>query len=470
MNENESNVKEHLSVMVFPFRIINENKQNDAFDFKDSKIENVSLESIKELLNKLNKLQINSDNIVDQKHHNFIKNYISDASAKNDSAFLQVFSINQTHFAKKNEDINYNVNKHKLFVDAIGHVEFTNMCYVVLNEFAQLGYFIFGLKIESNDDASLEKLSTSKFFRYFTENSNNEKNSFQYSMKVYDKKDDNRTIISKISIQKIIESYFGDLLLHLKFLYRKPINLHLFGNKYTREFGDRNSEQFLFNLLRMPASEDYISTEANTVNMNFIQRTTDGIIFCALNEGASVFDNSISNTLSLFKKYFPSFILALNQREIMIRTNSEISILNIKDFESGINESVIERLKNLKKNINIFQLKQVIYSISFYNEISLFYGELQKNFSIELLLKDNKQSVMEIHALVENEIQEKLIKLEKNRSDRFNWIIGLLTIIQCASAIAAIFGYNRISSILLFVSFIPILMFVLNKITKKYKD
>ena len=58
MNENESNVKEHLSVMVFPFRIINENKQNDAFDFKDSKIENVSLESIKELLNKLNKLQI----------------------------------------------------------------------------------------------------------------------------------------------------------------------------------------------------------------------------------------------------------------------------------------------------------------------------------------------------------------------------------------------------------------------------
>jgi hypothetical protein len=189
-----------------------------------------------------------------------------------------------------------------------------------------------------------------------------------------------------------------------------------------------------------------------------------------MNEGACVFDCYLTGGLDLFKKYFPSFILAINQREIMIRTNNEISLLNIRDFEFGINDSVIERLKKLKKKINIFQLKQVIYSISFYNEISLFYNNLQNNFNIELLLKDNKQSVMEIHTLLESESQESLIKLEKNRSDRFNWIITLLTIIQCASAIAAIFGYNRISSILLFVSFIPVLMYVLNKITKKYKD
>jgi hypothetical protein len=470
MKENENNIKEHLSVMVFPFRIINEKMDNDAFDFKDSKIENVSEVSIKGFTDKLNKIETVSDNIVDPKHHNFIKNYIADANAKNDSAFLQVFSINQTHFAKKNENINYNLNKHKLFVEGIGDVEFANMCYVVLNEFAQLGYFIFGLKIESNEDASLEKLSNSKFFRYYTDDTNNEKNNFQYSINVYDKNDESRDVISRFSIQKIIESYFGGLLSHLKFLYRKPINFHLFGKNYLSEFDGSTYEQFLFNLLRMPANGDYIATEANSVNKDFIQSTIDGIIFCALNEGASVFDNSINNPLSLFKKYFPSFILALNQREIMIRTNSEISILNISDFESGINDSVIERLKKLKKNINIFQLKQVIYSISFYNEISLFYSELQKNFSIELLLKDNKQSVMEIHSLLENESQETSMKLEKNRSDRFNWIIGFLTIIQCASAIAAIFGYNRISSILLFVSFIPILMYVLNKITKKYKD
>jgi hypothetical protein len=470
MKENNSNIKQNLSVMVFPFRIINENKDNDAFDFIDSKIENVSEVSIETLKSKLDNLKIVSDNIVDQKHHNFIKNYIADATVKNDSAFLRVYKLEKPYFAKKNEFIKYNADQHKLYINDIGDVEFANMCYIILNKYAQIGYFIFGLQIQSDEKMSLEALSKSKFFRYYTEESNNEKNNYQYSLRVYEKKDENKNIVSYLSIQKIIKTYFGDLLSHIKFLYRKPINLHLFGKTYTQVFASDSSGQLLFNLLRMPANDEYLSDDLVIPDTDFIQKTNDGILFCGMNEGACVFDCYLTGGLDLFKKYFPSFILAINQREIMIRTNNEISLLNIRDFEFGINDSVIERLKKLKKKINIFQLKQVIYSISFYNEISLFYNNLQNNFNIELLLKDNKQSVMEIHTLLESESQESLIKLEKNRSDRFNWIITLLTIIQCASAIAAIFGYNRISSILLFVSFIPVLMYVLNKITNKYKD
>ena len=440
MKETESNIKEHLSVMVFPFRIINENKENDAFDFKDSKIENVSEISIESLKRKLENLKILPDNIVDHKHHNFIKNYIADSTINNDSAFLQVYKLKKDFFAK-NELTKYNTNQHKLFINDIGDVEFADMCYVVLNKYAQIGYFIFGLHIQSNEKFTLEDLSTSKFFRYYTEDFNNEKNNYQYSLRVYEKKDENKNVVSYISIQKIIKSYFGDLLCHVKFLYRKPINLHLFGKTYAQDFASESSGQLLFNLLRMPANDEYLSDDSVIPDTDFIQKTNDGIKFCGLNEGACVYDYSLGRVLNLFKKYFPSFILAINQREIMIKTNNEISLLNIKDFESGIDKSVIEKLKKLKKNINIFQLKQVLYSISFYNEISLFYKELQKSFCIDLLLIDNKQSVMEIHSLLENELQEK-----------FNLKIAILTIIQSASAIAAILEYNRLSTILIFIS------------------
>jgi hypothetical protein len=215
----------------------------------------------------------------------------------------------------------------------------------------------------------------------------------------------------------------------------------LFGKTYTQDFASESSGQLLFNLLRMPANDEYLIDDLVIPDTDFIQKTSDGIIFCGMNEGACVYDYSLGGVLNLFKKYFPSFILAINQREIMIKTNNEISLLNIKDFESGIDKSVIEKLKKLKKNINIFQLKQVLYSISFYNEISLFYKELQKSFCIDLLLIDNKQSVMEIHSLLENELQEK-----------FNLKIAILTIIQSASAIAAILEYNRLSTILIFIS------------------
>ncbi len=142
---------------------------------------------------------------------------------------------------------------------------------------------------------------------------------------------------------------------------------------------------------------------------------------------------------ALFNKYFTSFILVLNQREVMIKFNEELSNFTYKElsdakaYEVKGNDKVIKDIKDLKDKIGFFKFKQVIHSVSFYDDLSTFYKQLYSAFDIKLLLEDNESSVNEIHNVlvhVENNIKEKARKVTEIKksiqSFKLNMFIGAI--------------------------------------------
>ena len=408
MEKENNSQHEHLSVIVLPFNIQNPKKNNNAFDFENC-FELAKQKSIDDFIILLNKIDQKTDNIVDKKHHNFIVKHLSDLKNENETPFLKIIALNQNYFSKKNEILNYNpnVNNLKLFDSSFG-INFSKRSYIILNDFAQIGYFVFGLEMNSLDKNISKSLSELDFFRYFSKDGNG-KLSSKHKMSVIDKEGNT---ISEICFQDIIEAYFGELIPFIKFQYQKPICLHLFGQQANIE--NEKLDNCFYNLLRIPAKTQKKFNEKK-LNENFLIYPNSESVFGVLNEGSAVFDTSLKGHSELFKKYFPSFILSLNQRELMIQLNRSISSVSSKKLESF---DEIEKLEKLKTRTNIYQLKQVFYSISFYDEINEFYHKLLKVFNIEILLKDNKDCINEIVFLIDNKRHKDDIALrEKEEKD-----------------------------------------------------
>ena len=173
------------------------------------------------------------------------------------------------------------------------------------------------------------------------------------------------------------------------------------------------------------------------------------IVFCTMNEGAIVIDTSGANvdTNTLVNKYFPAFILALNQREVMIKTAKDVSQIAYKNLNAE-DSMTLKKLTELRKTLNLIQLKQVFYNISIYNETELFFTELQKKFSIDVLLNDNKGSIEAIHSLLESERiskEEEANKLledaQKKRDNNLGLILSLVGLFGAASAVIDLYNF-----------------------------
>jgi hypothetical protein len=194
----------------------------------------------------------------------------------------------------------------------------------------------------------------------------------------------------------------------------------------------------MYKILRIPPREIMEDLQV----FDFLEKSNNKFLIGTSNEGAVIIDEFIL-TKELFNKYFPSFIFSLNQREIMIQLNKSISCFNSNELDSD-DHKVFDRLEKLKKKVSIYQLKQVFYSISSYDEINLFYSKLIKTFNIELLTKDNNECISEIHNLIEikrNKLEE---SREKLNSSRLNLILLLLTIAQVWSGINDAFKENDV--------------------------
>ena len=168
-----------------------------------------------------------------------------------------------------------------------------------------------------------------------------------------------------------------------------------------------------------------------------------------MNEGAIVIDTSGANvdTNTLVNKYFPAFILALNQREVMIKTAKDVSQIAYKNLNAE-DSMTLKKLTELRKTLNLIQLKQVFYNISIYNETELFFTELQKKFSIDVLLNDNKGSIEAIHSLLESERiskEEEANKLledaQKKRDNNLGLILSLVGLFGAASAVIDFYNF-----------------------------
>lgn len=223
--------------------------------------------------------------------------------------------------------------------------------------------------------------------------------------------------------------------------------LHLFSQASKDVLSHDELINTFYNALRIPTlnkEKEVIKLEdSNSVKPKLAQLhyPDQSIVFCTMNEGAIVIDTSGSvDTNALVNKYFPAFILALNQREVMLKTAKEVSQIAYKNLNSE-DSITLKKLTELRKKLNLIQLKQVFYNISIYNETESFFTELQKKFSVDVLLNDNNGSIEAIHSLLESERIKNEEEAQKKRDNNLALILGLVGLFGAASAVIDVYNF-----------------------------
>jgi hypothetical protein len=411
------------TTVVLPFNI-NFQVNSTAINLKSNKFfRNKIFVKLKNYLLEISK--DNHRNFIDTaKYHDYISNYLG---PNNDVSFLETFIINSTKIKSKlknelplnriinNADLSIGENELKVNGESI----LVNLLdpIIILNKVINLGYVVFRFSYfverdntvleESFNLEVIKKLSENPFFRYFKEN--NDKYLVNF------KQGDLNFSFNLDEINKLIfDTFYNDIDFYLK----KPV-LFYFG---SIPFSQIPNDQF-YKLLRIPPIKEDIG-----LNIEDRSKIIEERIKCInMDEGSIVLDytKSQDGIKGVFNKYFPAFILALNQREVMMKVTRIISTLNSSDIERN-RSRISEKLGSIRKLIHILQLKQIFYNLSNYNEISVYYKRLQESFNLERLLMDNKESIESIHGLIESENTLK----DKNRDINIGLFIFVITMME----------------------------------------
>ena len=236
-----------------------------------------------------------------------------------------------------------------------------------------------------------------------------------------------REEIKQTSIDEIVKNNYSEIYNLIFFNHVKPTVVHLIKESRVIEKDDKTVSKLIYKALRIPNKSDkYPSVLKEQINYSEIvklQSPDQSICFATMNEGALIIDNTIDLN-ALYNKYLPAFVLALNQREFLLK---------VIRLVTSVDTSKIEELKDLKKFITEIYLKQISFTVSVYNEIDIFFTELQKKFDIEILMNDNKESINEIHQLIEELDNERKAAEEKEKATKLNFLIIGLTVIQVIS-------------------------------------
>ena len=228
------------------------------------------------------------------------------------------------------------------------------------------------------------------------------------------------------SIADIVKNNYLEIYNLIFFNHVKPTVVHLIKESEVIEKDDETVSKLIYKALRIPNKSEYPSVLKEQINYSEIvklQSPDQSICFATMNEGALIIDNTIL-LAELGNKYLPAFVLALNQREFLLK---------VIRLVTSVDTSKIEELKDLKKFITEIYLKQISFTVSVYNEIDIFFTELQKKFDIEILMNDNKESINEIHQLIEELDNERKAAEEKEKATKLNFLIIGLTVIQVIS-------------------------------------
>jgi len=241
------------------------------------------------------------------------------------------------------------------------------------------------------------------------------KNELGYILESWnDSNHEQKTEISSFNLIKLFEKgFYKQLFPYFTINSEKPVVLHLFYDKTNIQFSSEKLETYMFRTIRIKPKSSPIIFKEKSDNTEF-----DDIFQYALMDGAVVIDTTKNlSSDGIFNKYFPAFILVLNQREVMLKHNDRLSQFSYEDLSEAKENSlsdenvVVSKIKELKSEVAFFKFKQLIYSVSFYDEIDKFYKLLSVAFDINILLRDNEESIKEIHDV--------LVQIEKNNEERF---------------------------------------------------
>lgn len=451
------------SIVILPFQMVVENSVSNAFENQESSLnlDDDSKAVFDSFTNKLKNLPFKGDKIVDtSKYLDFISNYLSQENDENNNSFLKTFTIDLGKLYGVNESkqkITFasQFQNHKLFLgESDLELKFDKIT-IVLNEIAKLGYLIFKIDYIVDNETTLKSLSEIDFYRYYKPNEilNKNKLNIKYAIKTSKEKKDkdgNLNIdVNYIPLFEIINTYFSFLNTNAYFMYAKPIMLHLFSKNENNITSESELIGICYKVLRIPPKHVEFETKLKEQQQIKLQYPDNNIAYCTMSEGSVVIDSTTENgtTNILLNKYLLAFLLALNQREVMLKTAKDISQIANENLNSNDKKTFLI-LGQLRKKLNLIQLKQIFYNISLNNEIGLFFIDLQKKFSIDILLKDNNGSIEAIHSLLESErlkneaVENKLEEeAQKKRDNNLAFILGLVGLFGAASAVIDVYNF-----------------------------
>jgi hypothetical protein len=199
---------------------------------------------------------------------------------------------------------------------------------------------------------------------------------------------------------------------------------------------DEFMDKRVYRLLRIP------NKESPTLNPSpkFEAIVPDeNIRFYCLQEGAFVFEGEAMGHASertsykkyavLDNKYFPAFLMALNQRYLFHYFHGLANRLQVRNKSPEKLDP--KHLRRLKGALVKAEFYQVFTAISHYNELETFFESLQDKFKIKELRSEFLESITSLQRIVE--LSE--AKDEKKQETILNFLLAFLSITQVWPAI-----------------------------------
>lgn len=285
------------------------------------------------------------------------------------------------------------------------------------NPDAGLGYFCIPFHWQATDpEALLDALAATSFFRF----TKGKKNVFFPQEEGFE----------AMSVVDMLEGLFPDLLKtstgsnnqaeskipSLKIISNKPSLLHILHWKAGIDMQHRHRQAY--QVLRVAKRQEMgaENTPLDQSNTDFISSILldNSIGIYLMNEGALALDTN-EEVPALWNKYFPTFLLAINQRQLLIHliarimeSNIKVPILSKGDLKTDHKQDKLQQMHEAERTIEHLhttiiqlQLKQIFYTVAHTDELNLLLLRLQERFRISELLQDIKESVGELHQILE---------------------------------------------------------------------
>ena len=301
---------------------------------------------------------------------------------------------------------------------------------ILVNSTAGIGFFIFGFECSSTSDNPIaEELAKADFFRNIGWRRNQKLSGGQIQKHSWIFDSDEKT---GFTMYATLQCYLSDFSDCIRFYQDRPTVFYSFTSKRVGSKSNNELCELAYEIIRIPDRNAGRFEHALTEPQ--IHRVGRNVAFTALNEGALVIEtiNESSSVKVVANKYFPAFILALNQREILLGTMKNIVLLETQALNKA-QDDFFNKMERLRNSLLILQLKQIFYSVSNLHEVELFFNQLQKSFAVEKMLMENEQCIREMYNLLEVKRNKELERIEnenaekdERRSNIINTILGAI--------------------------------------------
>ena len=332
----------------------------------------------------------------------------------------------------------------------------------VVNSLSGIGFFICNLHCYSTtEDSIVQELTRSEFFRNIGWRRNQPLKSTQLLKHAFIFNSEKESFMT---FHDLLECYFSGLSDLIHFYQDRPTVLYCTTSMSTGSKSDTELCEISYEVIRVPDRNAGRFLQSFTEPS--IHRIGGNVVFTALNEGAIVVEsaNNSGGCKNVANKYFPAFIFALNQREVLLNTMQQITMLDSVKLRK-LDGDIFNKMENLRKGLLVLQLKQIFYTVSNLHEVELFFNQLQRVFAVEKMLMENEQCIREMFNLLEVKRNEEVAKfdkentaLEEERSKIINTILGAIGCLGLFSFLKDLWPFIQDSQYALFYKLISVLL------------